>query len=105
MKHYKLREGESIRKPVVKRDSIEIRVPVLLICLALAFGVWLYVVSLSKIDPAHPLDTIPVTEKETADTADAAAEPAETEGLLDVGADPASADPAPAANGSDPVGA
>ena len=108
MKHYKLREGESIRKPVVKRDSIEIRVPVLLICLALAFGVWLYVVSLSKIDPAHPLDTIPVTEEETADaadTVDAAAEPAETEDLLDVGADPASADPAPAANGSDPVGA
>lgn len=110
MKHYKLREGENIRKPVVKRDSIEIRVPVLLICLALAFGVWLYVVSLSKIDPAHPLDTIPDTQQEPTDVGDAAAEPAENEGLLDAGgdllpADAEPADPVPADNGSDPVGA
>ena len=63
MKHYKLREGESIRKPVVKRDRIEIRVPVLLLCLALAFLVWLYIVSISKIDPTDPLETHPQTEE------------------------------------------
>lgn len=70
MNHYKLREGESIRKPVVKRDRIEIRVPVLLICLALAFLAWLYVVSFSKIDPTAPLDTAPATDQETAEAAD-----------------------------------
>ena len=69
MKHYKLREGENIRKPVVKRDRIEIRVPVLLLCLALAFLVWLYIVSLSKIDPTDPLDAHPDTEQETAESA------------------------------------
>ena len=50
MKNYKLREGENIRKPVVKRDRIEIRMPVLLICLVLSFVVWLYIVSLSKLN-------------------------------------------------------
>ncbi|MBQ9151937.1 MAG: hypothetical protein IJX72_06775 [Clostridia bacterium] len=68
MNHYKLREGENIRKPVVKRDRIEIHVPVLLICLALAFLVWLYVVSISKIKTEPPpVDTAPVTEQETAE--------------------------------------
>lgn len=66
MKHYKLREGESVRKPAVKRDRIEIRVPVLLLCLALAFLVWLYIVSISKIDPTDPLETHPQTEKAAA---------------------------------------
>ena len=69
MKHYKLREGESVRKPMVKRDRIEIRVPVLLLCLALAFLVWLYIVSISKIDPTAPLETLPPSEDETAATA------------------------------------
>lgn len=69
MKHYKLREGEHIRKPVVKRDRIEIHVPVLLICLALAFLVWLYVVSISKLKDTLPgSDTEPATETVTADT-------------------------------------
>lgn len=90
MKHYKLREGESIRKPVVKRDLIEIRIPVLLICLLSAFVVWLYIVSLSKIDPANPMDTLPTTEQETA--AEAAAEASETEGLLDMGGEPVPTD-------------
>ena len=67
MKHYKLREGESIRKPAVKRDRIEIRVPVLLLCLALAFLVWLYIVSISKIDPTDPLETLPTTQEGSAD--------------------------------------
>lgn len=66
MKNYKLREGENIRKPVVKRAVIEIRVPVLLLCLALAFIVWLYIVSLSKINPADPMETLPPPEEETA---------------------------------------
>lgn len=55
MSHYKLREGDSIRKPVVKRDRLEIHVPVLLICLLLAFLIWLYVVSISKIPEELPL--------------------------------------------------
>lgn len=67
MNHYKLREGENIRKPVVKRDRIQIHVPVLLLCLALAFLVWLYVVSISKINhELPPLETAPATEQETA---------------------------------------
>jgi hypothetical protein len=66
MKNYKLREGENIRKPVVKRAVIEIRVPILLICLALAFVIWLYIVSLSKINPADPMETLPPPEQETA---------------------------------------
>lgn len=71
MNHYKLREGESIRKPVVKRDRIVIRVPVLLLCLALAFLVWLYVVSISKINSDHPpVDTAPATEQETTGDSD-----------------------------------
>lgn len=66
MNHYKLREGESIRKPVVKRDRIEVHVPVLIICFALAFLIWLYVVSISKINtPPPPVETTPVTEQET----------------------------------------
>lgn len=65
MKNYKLREGENSRKPSVKRDIIEIRVPVLLLCLAMAFLVWLYIVSISKIDPADPLETQPDTTEET----------------------------------------
>ena len=68
MNHYKLREGESIRKPVVKRDRIEIHVPVLLLCIALAALIWLYVVGLSKInrETLSEADSTPVTEKETA---------------------------------------
>lgn len=66
MKNYKLREGENARKPSVKRDLIEIRVPVLLLCLALAFLVWLYIVSISKIDPTDPLESQPDTGAETA---------------------------------------
>ena len=66
MKNYKLREGENSRKPSVKRDIIEIRVPVLILCLALAFLVWLYIVSISKIDPTDPLETLPDTGEETA---------------------------------------
>ena len=65
MTQYKLREGENIRKPVVKRDRIEIRVPVLLICLALAFLAWLYIVSFSKIDPSGSLDSPPPEASET----------------------------------------
>jgi hypothetical protein len=61
MKHYKLREGESIRKPQVKRDRVEIRVPVLLLCLAMAFLVWPYIVSFSEIDPTDPLDDLTET--------------------------------------------
>ena len=71
MKNYKLREGEHTRKPSVKRDLIEIRVPVLLLCLALAFLVWLYIVSISKIDPTDPLETLPDTGEETASSQDA----------------------------------
>lgn len=71
MKHYKLREGESIRKPQVKRDRIEIRVPVLLLCLAMAFLVWLYIVSFSKIDLTAPLED-PTETTETSQEADAA---------------------------------
>lgn len=67
MKHYKLREGESIRKPQVKRDRIEIRVPVLLLCLAMAFLVWLYIVSFSKIDLTAPLEDPTETTEEAAD--------------------------------------
>ena len=64
MKHYKLREGENVRKPVVKRDRIEIHVPVLLICLAMAFLVWLYVISVSKIKETLPgVDTEAVTSE------------------------------------------
>ena len=66
MKNYKLREGENSRKPSVRRDLIEIRVPVLLLCLAAAFLIWLYVVSISKIDPSDPLETRPDTGEETA---------------------------------------
>ena len=68
MNQYKLREGESIRKPTVKRDRIEIRVPVLLICLALAFLIWLYIVSFSKIDPTAPLENPRETDRESAET-------------------------------------
>jgi hypothetical protein len=78
MKHYKLREGESIRKPQVKRDRVEIRVPVLLLCLAMAFLVWLYIVSFSEIDPTDPLDDLTETT--------AAAE--ETSAALDGGSAP-----------------
>lgn len=66
MKNYKLRDSENSRKPSVKRTLIEIRVPVLLLCLALAFLVWLYIVSISKIDPTAPLETLPDTGEETA---------------------------------------
>ena len=64
MSRYKLREGESIRKPVVKRDRLEIHVPVLLVCLFLAFLIWLYVVSISKIreDLPLPAETGAVTD-------------------------------------------
>ncbi len=74
MNHYKLREGENIRKPVVKRDRIEIHVPVLLSCLALAFLIWLYVVSISKINTAPPpVETAPTTnEQDTAEVSDTA---------------------------------
>ena len=73
MNHYKLREGESIRKPVVKRDRIEIHVPVLLLCVALAALIWLYVVGLSKInrESLSEADSTPVTEQETGLSADA----------------------------------
>lgn len=71
MHQYKLREGESIRKPVVKRDRVEIHVPVLLLCFVLAAFIWLYIVGISKIKTDLPTeDTAPVTD------ARAAAEPA-----------------------------
>ena len=73
MNHYKLREGESIRKPVVKRDRIEIHVPVLLLCVALAALIWLYVVGLSKInrESLSEADSTPVTEQDTGLSVDA----------------------------------
>lgn len=74
MKNYKLREGESIRKPLVKRDRIEIRVPVLLLCLAMAFLVWLYIVSFSKIDPTAPLEDPTESSEETAASHEAEAD-------------------------------
>lgn len=46
---YKLKPGESVRKPVLKRTQIVVYVPVLLICFALACLIWLYVVGLSRI--------------------------------------------------------
>ena len=49
MSQYKLKEGEDVRHPVVKRSEINIYVPVLLICFALAALIWLYVVGLSRI--------------------------------------------------------
>ena len=82
MNHYKLREGESIRKPVVKRSRIEIRVPVLLICLALAFLIWLYVVSLSKINPEAPLNGPIETEQGSAEAAYTDPNPSAVENLL-----------------------
>jgi hypothetical protein len=78
MKNYKLREGENIRKPVVKRDRIEIRMPVLLICLALSFVVWLYIVSLSKLNPMEDAqDTTPPSSAETSEEAAFPTEPAD----------------------------
>lgn len=102
MKHYKLREGESVRKPVVKRNLIEIRIPVLLLCLLSAFVVWLYIVSLSKIDPEKPLDTASVTEHASPDGEAAAEEPFETEGLLDMDVD---REPVPASEPDGSAGA
>ena len=89
MNHYKLREGESIRKPVVKRDRIEIHVPVLLLCVALAALIWLYVVGLSKINRENlsEADSAPVTEKETGLAADA--EPLTDSVTFALGVDPA----------------
>ncbi|MBQ4112132.1 MAG: hypothetical protein IJD38_04970 [Clostridia bacterium] len=49
MSQYKLKEGEDVRHPVIKRSEINIHVPVLLICFALAALIWLYVVGLSRI--------------------------------------------------------
>lgn len=67
MSNYKLREGDSIRKPVVKRDRVEIRVPVLLLCFVLAALIWLYVVSLSKIKSDLPTEeTAPITDTRAA---------------------------------------
>ncbi len=74
MNHYKLREGESIRKPVVKRDRIEIRIPVLLICLAMACLIWLYVVSFSKMDPEAPLEGPKETEPGNVETGTASSD-------------------------------
>lgn len=90
MKHYKLREGENIRKPLVKRDVIEIRIPVLLLCLVSAFVLWLYTVSISKIDPANPLDTTPPTEQET--SASTGAESTDPDRLSVAGSEPVPAD-------------
>ena len=75
MKHYKLREGENVRKPVVKRDRIEIHVPVLLICLAMAFLVWLYVISVSKIKETLPGAETEAVTSETRQEATVSATP------------------------------
>ena len=40
MSQYKLKEGEDVRHPVIKRSEINIHVPVLLICFALAALIW-----------------------------------------------------------------
>lgn len=85
MSHYKLREGDSIRKPVVKRDRLEIHVPVLLLCLLLAFLIWLYVVSISKIHEDLPL-------------------PSETEAVTDMGAEADGGDAVTLPSASDPAG-
>ncbi|MBE6652054.1 MAG: hypothetical protein E7610_01395 [Ruminococcaceae bacterium] len=86
MSHYKLREGESIRKPVVKRDRIEIRIPVLLICLALAFLIWLYVVSFSKLNSQLPEDTGAAAGRDTAATYEST--DTDTYGLLETNGTP-----------------
>ena len=85
MSHYKLREGDNIRKPVVKRTQVEVHIPVLLICFALAFLIWLYVVSISKINREHPpMETPAVTDTEA--KGEAAAEPRDATAIW---ADPA----------------
>lgn len=65
MRNYKLREGKEIRKPVVREDELTVYVPVLLICLALAALIWLYVTGLSKlVDDPLPSDPPAVSDTE-----------------------------------------
>ena len=49
MSHFKLKADDNVRKPEVKRSEINIYMPVLFICFALAALIWLYVVGLSRI--------------------------------------------------------
>ena len=70
---YKLRVGEKGGKPAVRRNLIEIRVPLLLICLVLAFGIWLYVVSFSKLLPLRIHSPDPKPDEETAEPAESSA--------------------------------
>ena len=75
MSQYKLKEGKDVRQPVVQRTEINVYVPVLLICFAMAFLIWLYVVGLSRItsDVLNPETVTTVAEESTA------GEPAEGE--------------------------
>ena len=49
MSHFKLKADDNVRKPEVKRSEINVYMPVLFICFALAALIWLYVVGLSRI--------------------------------------------------------
>ena len=49
MSHFKLKADDDVRKPEVKRSEINVYMPVLFICFALAALIWLYVVGLSRI--------------------------------------------------------
>lgn len=75
MSQYKLKEGKNVRQPVVQRTEINVYVPVLLICFALAFLSWLYVVGLSRItsDVLNPETVTTAAEEPTQ------GEPSETE--------------------------
>jgi hypothetical protein len=67
MSQYKLKEGKNVRQPVVQRTEINVYVPVLLICFAMAFLSWLYVVGLSRItsEVLNPETVTTVVEEPT----------------------------------------
>ena len=65
MSHFKLKADDDVRKPEVKRSEINVYMPVLFICFALAALIWLYVVGLSHItdDTCVPECTTTVSEE------------------------------------------
>lgn len=64
MLNYKLhKKGKSARRVAVRVEEVEIHVLALIICAALAFFIWLYIVGISQIPKDPPAaDTTPVTD-------------------------------------------
>lgn len=64
MLNYKMhKKGRSSRRVAVRQEEVEVNALALIICVVLAFFIWLYIVGISQIPKNPPAaDTAPVTD-------------------------------------------